>query len=181
VHDFIDEKIVIRVPANAQGLSFDFDFWSSEWPEYVCSSYNDSFIAYLSGSTGTATNISFDAKGNPVSVNNGYLDRCTPGTPVGCNVTGSPDASAACASGDTELGGTGFGEPRKAYCAAAVSTPGASTGWLTSSAPVTPGDTITLELMIWDTGDQNYDSLVLLDHFQWSAVPTQTGTTRPPK
>ena len=180
VHDFIDVKLVVKVPANAQGFSFDFDFWSSEWPEYVCSSYNDSFIAYLTGAASPAANISFDGKGNPVSVNNGYLDRCTPSTPTGCNVVNGPHDVSTCPSGEAELGGTGFGAPRKAYCTS-ISTPGAATGWLTSSAPVVPGDTITLEWMLWDTGDQNYDSTALLDHFQWSATPTTTGTQRPPK
>jgi hypothetical protein len=180
VHDFIDVKLVLKVPANAQGFSFDFDFWSSEWPEYVCSAYNDSFIAYLTASGAAPANISFDAIHNPVSVNNGFLDRCTPNTPTGCMVPAGPHALAACASGEAELGGTGFGAPRAIYCSS-VSTPGGSTGWLTSTGPVLPGDTITLEMMIWDTGDQNYDSTVLLDHFQWSATPTQTGTARPPK
>jgi hypothetical protein len=180
VHDFIELKLVLRVPANAQGLSFDFDFHSSEWPEFVCSAYNDSFIAYLSGAGGDPANISFDAQGNPVSVNNGFLDRCTPSTPTGCMVPSGPHVVAKCASGEAELGGTGYGAPREVYCST-PSTPGAATGWLTSSAPVPPGGTITLELMIWDTGDQNYDSTVLLDHFQWVATSTTTGTQRPPK
>lgn len=183
VHDYIDLKLVMKVPANAQGFSFDFDFWSGEWPEYVCSSYNDSFVSFLTSSAvnaGTPSNISFDSVGNPVSVNNGFLDRCTPGTPTGCNVPDGPHVVATCGSGVSELAGTGFGAPLDVYCTD-TSTPGASTGWLTSSSPVTPGETITLELMIWDTGDQNYDSSVLLDHFQWLATSTAGGTERPPK
>src|SRR6185312_5654050 len=66
--DLIDVKLEIKVPANAKGLQFDFDFYSSEWPEYVCSEFNDSFIAYLSGkafNNGMPENISFDAMNNP--------------------------------------------------------------------------------------------------------------------
>ena len=37
----------IKVPANAQGFPFDFDFYSGEWPEYVCTDFNDSFVAWL--------------------------------------------------------------------------------------------------------------------------------------
>jgi hypothetical protein len=183
VHDFIDLKLVIRVPANAQGFSFDFDFWSGEWPEYVCSSYNDSFVSWLTSAAvnnGEAGNISYDAIGNPVSVNNGFLDRCTPNTPTGCNVLDGPHTTATCGSGTAELVGTGFGSPQAAYCST-TSTPGASTGWLTSSSPVQPGETMTLELMLWDTGDQNYDSTVLLDNFQWISTSTSGGTTRAPK
>jgi hypothetical protein len=41
-------------------------------------------------------------------------------------------------------------------------------GWLTTTAPVIPGETITLELTIGDVGDGYYDSTVLIDAFQWS-------------
>jgi hypothetical protein len=50
---------------------------------------------------------------------------------------------------------------------------------------VKPGETITLEFIIWDTGDAQYDSSVLLDHFVWvpqevPAVPV-TQPSPPPK
>jgi hypothetical protein len=38
---------------------------------------------------------------------------------------------------------------------------------------------MTLQLIIWDTGDPNWDSSVLLDHFRWQPGPTMTGTVRP--
>ena len=179
VNDVVNVKLVIRVPANAKGLAFDFDFWSGEWPEFVCSSYNDSFIAYLTSkafNNGTPDNMSFDAKNNPVSVNNGFFDRCTPNAQTGCS--GNQQAVAPCAGGVSELAGTGF-EDVGSWCTSS-STGGGATGWLTSQAPVTPGETITLEFMIWDTGDASYDSSVILDNFQWQGVPTPPGTQRPP-
>jgi len=33
-----------------------------------------------------------------------------------------------------------------------------------------------LEFMIWDTGDASYDSLILLDGFEWLLEPTQLST-----
>jgi hypothetical protein len=45
---------------------------------------------------------------------------------------------------------------------------GGGTGWLTTTSPVVPGETITLQLTIGDVGDGIYDSIVLLDDFQWS-------------
>jgi len=60
---------------------------------------------------------------------------------------------------------------------------GGGTSWLTTDAPVVPGETIELRFMIWDTGhvqngdpDQWYDSLVLLDNFHWNLNPSQVGT-----
>ncbi len=181
VHDVATVKLQIRTPANARGLSFDFNFFSGEWPEWVCSRFNDAFIAVLTAkgfNNGVPDNISYDAQKNPVSVNNGFFDRCTPGTTTGCN--GEPPVlkMAACAGGETELLGTGF-ERRDLYCGNRPSTGGGATGWLTSSAPVNPSEDILLEFMIWDTGDENYDSSVLLDHFRWEFGQTQTQTSRP--
>lgn len=182
VHDVIDVKIRIKVPANARGITFDFDFWSSEWPDYVCTKYNDAFIAYLTSSGfngGAPDNISFDSQKSPVSVNNGFFDRCTPNSATGCGAGATPK-TAACPGGESELGGTGFLD-KGPWCDSVTTSGGGATGWLTSSAPVTPGETITIELILWDTGDQNYDSSVLIDHFAWLADTTQTGTQRPPR
>ena len=49
-----------------------------------------------------------------------------------------------------------------------MSTSGGGTSWLTSQAPVAAGEVISLEFLIWDTGDESYDSSVLLDNFTWS-------------
>ena len=185
VNDLAAIRIEIKVPANANGIGFDFDFWSGEWPEYVCSNFNDAFIAYLSSkgfNNGTPDNISFDANKNPVSVNNGFFDRCTPSTQTGC-LGGSNTSTATCPGGVSELGGTGFDveSPAQAYCNAGTSTSGGATGWLTTQAPVQPGEVITLELMIWDAGDASWDSSVLVDNFVWKPAPVTTGTGRPPK
>jgi hypothetical protein len=189
VNDVMDVKLQLKVPNNAQGISFDFDFWSGEWPDFVCSSYNDGFIAYLTSAGfngGTPDNISFDSKNNPVSVNNGFFDRCTPGASLGCKGTVEPDKSI-CAGGEGELAGTGFLDPKGSYgsckssgtAGVSSSAAGGATGWLTSQAPVKAGETITIEFMIWNTGDENYDSSVLLDHLTWVPGPVTTGTARP--
>jgi hypothetical protein len=189
VNDSISLVLQIKVPANAKGLQFDFDFYSSEWPEYVCTQFNDGFVAWLQSSAFTGTggdlNISYDAKGDPVSVNNAFFDRCTTNASTGCCSTngkgpegcGQPTSTSACAGGPTELGGTGF-EDDGTFCGGA-STGGGATGWLTTTAPVSPGEVITIQFIIWDTGDANWDSSVLLDHFTWQPGTTTTGTTRP--
>jgi hypothetical protein len=180
VYDTIGVTLQVKVPANAQGLSYDFDFYSGEWPEYVCTEFNDSFVAWLqstawAGKSGDL-NISFDSLGNPVSVNNGFFDRCTANSQTGC--AGSVTQTAACAGGPSELQGTGFYNLGN-YCSGQT-TGGGATGWLTTKAPVTGGETITLQFIIWDTGDQNWDSSVLVDNFQWYGTAQTTGTGRPP-
>jgi hypothetical protein len=44
---------------------------------------------------------------------------------------------------------------------------------------VAPGEVITLDFYLWDTGDGRYDSSVLLDRFAWEPGPVQTRTERP--
>ncbi len=156
VNDVADLKLVVKVPNNAKGFSFDFDFWSGEWPEFVCTEFNDSFIAYLTSKAfngGAADNISFDSNKNPVSVNNGFFDRCSPGSGLGCG--NFPANYKYCGSGNSELQGTGFYDPGDHCFSGNNDSGGGATGWLTTSAPVQQGETITLEFMVWDTGDQN--------------------------
>src|SRR5262249_46657946 len=83
VNDTINLRLQIKAPDTATGFKFDFNFYSGEWPAYVCSEFNDGFVAYLT-SKNTKDNISFDKNKNPVSVNNGFFDRCTPGVTTGC-------------------------------------------------------------------------------------------------
>jgi hypothetical protein len=72
--------------------------------------------------------------------------------------------------GDTGLQGTGY-----------EGGIGGGTGWLTTTSPVTPGETITLRFMIFDEGDHILDSVVLIDNFRWQANAATGGpsTVRP--
>jgi hypothetical protein len=180
VNDLIDLRLELKAPPNATGIKFDFNFHSGEWPVFICSPFNDGFIAYLSAkgfNNGTPENISFDSKNNPVSVNNGFFDRCTAGAQTGCDPRARPGVST-CPAGPSELAGTGFGSTGQFCPGGGTSVSGGATGWLSSQAPVMAGETFTLDLMIWDTGDGELDSSVLLDNFQWvggKVVVTSTG------
>jgi hypothetical protein len=183
VNDMIDVKLVLKAPPDATGFQFDFDFYSSEWPNYVCSNFNDAFVAYLTSSQ-TTGNISFDSNGNPVAVNIDFFNRCTPGAPVGCLRSNGPNpdpplSTAQCSAGPSELGGTGFADTDQTQCDSGnvTATLGGSTGWLVTQAAIQPGEQFTLDFMIWDAGDGLLDS-VLIDHFQWIGGTVSTGTTR---
>ncbi len=176
VYDSIVVRLKVRVPANAKGLSFNFNFLSGEWPEYVCTNYNDGFLAMLTSkafNNGVPENVSFDPQQRPVSVNNGFFDRCQGGTAT-CG-------RSTCAGGDGELWGTGFYCPG-VHCYTGNTkedTGGGATGWLETQAPVEPAEEMTLDFMIWDTGDSSFDSSVLLDNFQWVPGEVKTFTDRP--
>jgi hypothetical protein len=87
--------------------------------------------------------------------------------------------TAACAGGPSELQGTGFYNLGR-YCGMAMTSGGGATGWLTPKAPVKGGETITLQFIIWDTGDQNWDSSVLVDNLTWYGTVQTTGTAPSP-
>ncbi len=150
--DYTELKFTIKVPTNAQAFSFDFNFMSAEYPEYVGTSFNDKFFALLD-SKNFKGNVSFDSKGNCVSINNGFFTVCD-----------------GCAQGSAGLAGTGY-----------ESGIGGGTGWLTTTVPVTPGETITLRFIIFDESDHIYDSAVLIDDFRWqlSAKGGGPSTVRP--
>src|SRR5262249_50750328 len=158
--------------------------------------FNDGFVAYLSAkgfNKGQPENMSLDKNNNPVSVNNNFFDRCTPGVTTQCAGGGGLFApKSVCAGGPGELAGTGFGitgswpDPTPSDTSADCgkgeqSTSGGSTGWLTSQAPVQSGEQFTLELMVFDSGDGILDSSVLLDNFRWLAGKADPGTDRPVK
>jgi len=154
VNDYTELQLVLQVPANAQAFSFDFNFMSAEFPEFVCTMYDDTFVAMLT-STQFNGNVSFDSMGNRVSINVGFFDVCATSLDPGC-------------VGDADLVGTGY-----------EGSEGGGTGWLTTTAPVTPGEKITLGFSVHDEGDHDYDSAVLIDNFRWEVDPVDGPVTVP--
>ena len=47
VYDTVRLSMTVRVPTNAQGFKYDFRFWTYEYPIYICTQYNDFFLALL--------------------------------------------------------------------------------------------------------------------------------------
>lgn len=153
-------ELSIRVPTNARSLRYAFNFYTFEYPQYVCTEYNDFFVALQNPPPPNAQslNISFDSQGNPVSVNNSLLLACIPGTHNG--------KTFACPLGTAILQGTGYGGH-------------AATGWLETLSPVQAGGVMQIRFAIWDMGDAALDSTVLIDAFEFRVEPASTAGTRP--
>ncbi|UQA62367.1 choice-of-anchor L domain-containing protein [Polyangium aurulentum] len=167
----------IQVPANALSLSFDFQFFSYEWPDNICKAYNDFFNAIvepfpMGQSDG---NIAFDVMGNAISVNSGFFDACgCPGNPPGaCKVPpGLPTvATFACSLGKTALVGTPFEKDEGNF-----NWTNGSTGWLRTTTPVTPGTNFRIRFVTYDSTDGKVDSTTLIDNWRWSGKPGSTET-----
>ncbi len=162
VFDGIALELEIRVPTNANALNFAFNFISPEFPAYVCQGKNDQFVALLDSehsATPADQNISFDSKGNPLSVDASFLEVCEPGTLRGRTFT-CPRGIQSLQDTGIVLDGTISGGEEYIR--------GGATSWLNTTAPVVPGETIKLRLAIWDTDDPTLDSIVLLDSFKWT-------------
>jgi hypothetical protein len=142
INDDVALELSVRAPTNATGYGFDFKFYSNEYPEWVCTSFNDQFIALVNPAPMGSLNgnISFDSMTNPVSVNVAFFDVCQ-----------------GCTLGTTELQGSGFAESE------------GGTSWLQTVAPIGGGETFSIRFAIWDTGDTAYDSTTIIDNFQWVA------------
>jgi hypothetical protein len=173
-HDGVALEMDIVAPTNAKGFSFSFNFFTYEWPDWICSEFNDFFVALLMPFPMGQTdgNISFDSMGNPVSVNNAFLEVCgPPGNYGGKNFT--------CALGDTALIGTGFGIDTT------LDQDHGSTYWLQTKAPVKPHEEFTLRWGVYDSGDGILDTTTLIDDFQWIAsggtVTVGTNPVQQPK
>jgi hypothetical protein len=168
VHDDTAVELTIQTPANAHGFAFMFNFFTYEWPGYICSTFNDFFVAILKPNLPGFPdgNISFDAMGNAVSVNNGLLEVCgPPGTYGG--------KSFACPLGVAGLQGTGF-EGTGGFLGDGDH---GSTYWLATQAPTEPNTEIRIRWAVYDSGDGVLDSTTIIDNWQWIATAgTQVGT-----
>jgi hypothetical protein len=173
----------LRAPTNARAFSFNSYFASAEYPEFVCTNYNDPFIALVDTPTGVPS-----PTPNPVDKN---LMTYTSGGqkwPIGINIAKGTDLFAVCESqvtnptcwdtdvsatscslGAAQLLGTGFED--SGGC-----TIGGGTFWLTTAGNVIPGQIVEIRIVLWDVGDSAYDSLAVLDGFQWLSAATLLGT-----
>lgn len=159
-YDGIALELTVLAPQNAEAFAFDLNFYTYELPTYACTESDDLFVALLDPPPPDRLdgNIAFDGAGNIISVNTVRLEACSCDGGPPC-VFGS--RTHGCSLGTAPLLGTGFGDD--------TSHEGdrGATGWLTSTAPVTPGATFTLRLSIHDAADGRSDSTVLIDHFRW--------------
>ncbi|MCA9623668.1 MAG: choice-of-anchor L domain-containing protein [Myxococcales bacterium] len=155
--DGVALELRMKAPPDALGLGYDFDFYTFEWPLYVCSTFNDFFVALLDPPPAGQddANISFDSVGNPVSVNNALLlvCGCQNGPPCDAPPT-DPLISYECPGGTDSLSDTGF-------------EGAAATGWLATRTPVSGDEVVSLRLVVYDSGDGLLDSTTIIDNLRW--------------
>ncbi len=186
-NDSVMLRLRLRAPTNVKAFSFNSYFMSAEYPEFVCTTFNDQFIALVDTPNGVPSPLP-----NPVDKNLMTYTQGQQKWPIGINIAqgtslfavcnkaqlqdpsclsgGSPSLSS-CSLGDAQLAGTGF-EPG-AFDSCNI---GGGTFWLTTAGNVIPGDVIELRIAVWDVGDSAYDSLAVIDGFRWLPNATLAGT-----
>jgi hypothetical protein len=179
-YDDVGFRLRLRAPSNATALAFDSMFLTYEYPDFVCSNFNDFFVALLEGAPDEYENenIVVDAENNPIGVNSGLLSVCKQaregrtGRPLTCTP-----------SSEQLLLDTGYGS-EEAECAplrqGEEDLGGAATGWLQTEVPVRASQIVDLHIALWDSGDPLLDSTVLLDNFRFLTTPPQPGTRPAP-
>jgi hypothetical protein len=177
IADAVALEVRVRMPSNVTALSFDSAFFTEEYPDFICSPFNDVFQVLVQTARPGASadgNVVFDLDGNAVSVNNSLLRACTPGShggkqftcPLGYDVlkgTGYDDC-AGLSLGPGIFGGGFFGGGGTVK---STDPMGASTGWLNTEFAVAPAEIVTLRFAIWDSGDSELDSLAVIDHVRF--------------
>ncbi len=143
-YDYAEMRFSVTVPAGTYGFTYDFAMFSTEYPVYYQSQFNDMYIAWLESEQWTG-NISFDDMGHPISLNAGFLDYK--------DAPNNFDCPAPCQA--PELDGTAMEGH-------------AGTRWLTTTAGVTPGEEIEVVLGVFDLSDSILDTVIILDNFQWA-------------
>ncbi len=173
----------LRAPTNANSFSVQMFFYSAEYPEYVCTAFNDFFVTLVDSAdpqNPADQNIAIydDGGGStwPVGINlvsaaNGLFTACDNGGIAQCGSGGNYNGC----SGTAELDGTGF--DLTASACGHTGRAGGGTGWLTLSGNVEPGEVFDVRFIIWDTSDGIWDSSVLLDNWVWSIDASEPGVT----
>ena len=136
------------VPDDMHSIRFDFNFLSTEYPEFVNQGYNDEFKVSMASATHNYDNLVFDENERPINIDSAFMDE-------------------TCA----DIAGTGFDVGYDGYCDAGA------TGLLTTIAPVEPGETVTLTFTLMDRGDGIYDTAVMIDNVQVSTNPVEEPET----
>ena len=144
--DCVHLEFTTVVPPGMDTLSFGFNFVTAEYPEFVGSQYNDEFVVSLIRPGITYANL---FASDPMTASN-------PSVGQGCILL------------------TDTGYEKYSNLAGPLCDSG-GTGVLTASAPVAPGETITLAFDLFERGDAAWDTSVLIDNVIFSA----TGVAEP--
>lgn len=152
--DRVSLSFEVAVPEGAHGWRVDLAWLSAEFPARVDAPANDALVWWVQ-SEAWVGNIA-TLGGAPMTVT-GLRPRI-----VETNFVGEAPALL-----DTGMGGT-TGMPCEYPWAAWDACPrGGASGWLTLDGPANPGEVLGLTAVLFDQGDTQMDTIVLVDDWRW--------------
>lgn len=136
-NDLLWFQLRTEVPGGTHGFTLDFAWFSEEYPESVGTTFNDMLVVWSQSET--------------------YVGNLCLVDEEPCTVSGlwPVDHQGI----DPELDGTGFSVTRTGD--------GGAVGWSTIKGSAAPHELLELTVALFDMGDEELDTLVLLDGFGW--------------
>jgi hypothetical protein len=162
-NDLLAFSFEVTVPADTHGWRVDLAWLSAEFPARVDAPANDAFVWWVA-SEAYVGNVATTEDGAPMTAT-GLRPRLVEADFVG-------EAPA--------LIGTGFGGTTAQPCdfpwAEWDACPrGAASGWLTLDGPANPGEVLGLTAVLFDQGDTELDTMVLVDDWRWHCAGCTPG------
>jgi len=150
-------------------IAFSYIFSSEEYPEFICTEFNDAFAFFISGPgiTGSKNIALVPGTNIPVAINtinSGIVDLSLNGDIQICNAMGA---------------GSPFSNFYINNAASTRFTYNGHTRRLFAGASVAPCQTYHLKLVIADISDASFDSGVFLEAGSLTSVPLRIGDTLP--
>ncbi|MCX6666262.1 MAG: choice-of-anchor L domain-containing protein [Euryarchaeota archaeon] len=140
--------LTLRVPSYMHYLYYDIQFFSTEYPEYISSQYNDKLTVTVSSPSKGTTNYVLDVNSGDFVLHandipgSGYDIFATSGNPEGVDWVSTTPRTPGADAGATAL--------------------------ITREHPVSPDETVTVTFDIIDTGDNQFDSAAFIDNLMFS-------------
>lgn len=163
-NDLLWLRFEIDVPAGAAGFRADVAVFSAEYPERVGAPANDAFVWWLESNAFTGNLATYD--GRPMTVTGLRTLMEDPER--------NGNAPALARTGFEGVEGTDCELDGKVI---SPCPQGATSGWLTITGPTEPGETATIVLALFDQGDDDLDTVVVVDNWRWYCRGCDVGAT----
>jgi hypothetical protein len=199
-------EFLVRAPTNANSFTVDMNLLSAEYPEWVCDTFNDFVVVLIDEPDSTSVNsvianpadenLAFftnpnDNQDYPVGVNlasASLFRHCSDQTMRECsqNFSGGTTETNPVTCLDNQLTGSGYDIvedsnyvtfPSNQTITCYTGEVGGGTGWLSLAGNVSPGEIFRIRVALWDSGDDIFDSTVLLDNWAWDTQAATPGVT----
>lgn len=157
----------VDVPGRTSGYEVDVAIFSAEYPERVGSEPSDLFAWWQTSDAYTGNVATFGGQAASIDALAPHILSSGPGAATGNDPSLLDTGFYGVESQPCELGGTRYDD-----CPT-----GATTGWMTLSGAVRPGERMTIAAALFDQGDRGIDTVVALDNFRWRCDGCTPGST----